>query len=453
MRRALVTAFLLALVLPCSATDRVASAGREKIVPAAKPVPTATQGRRRAVRKTPPVEAGARNDAYVVVRGNTLVVAAATGVLANDTDPQSRPLTAILVGTTTHGALTLAPTGAFTYVNDGSSAASDSFTYKATNSTSETNTATVTITITSLPPQALTDAYATGRDVPLTVPAPGVLANDTVNSGAISSYGVNGAEQTTIGSNTATSQGGAVSLAANGGVAYTPPSGFTGSDAFKYVLTSSGGSSTAQVNVSVTPPAPVAFNDSHSTQQGTQLNVTAPGVLGNDTLNGATIVSYGAVSGAEQTTIGNSTPTAAGGTIRLNADGSFRYDPSASFSGGDSFRYAITNAGGTATATVTIVVQSSNAVDFTVTAPGFFYQFSGLSGANPVLTLTRGRTYRFRIDTSALHPFEILDAPPGSVTNNNISNGILTFAVPAGDGSYRYHCSVHDFGNGINTAP
>ena len=105
------------------------------------------------------------------------------------------------------------------------------------------------------------------------------------------------------------------------------------------------------------------------------------------------------------------------------------------------------------TAIVTITVQASNAIDFTVTSPGFFFQFTGLSGANPVLTLQRGRTYRFQINTAAIHPFEILDAPPGSVTNNNINNGILTFAVPAGAGTYRYHCSFHGFGNDINTTP
>jgi plastocyanin len=307
--------------------------------------------------------------------------------------------------------------------------------------------------VADLPPQSVNDSFATGVNVPLVVPAPGVLANDTPNSAAIASYGVTGPEQTLIGTSTATAQGGSVSVAANGGFTYTPAINFSGSDAFRYVLTNSGGSSNAQVSVTITPPAPVAVNDSRSTTQGTQLNVAAPGVLGNDTLNGAAIASYGASSGSEQTTLGASTATAAGGTIRLEADGSFQYNPSGSFTGNDSFKYTISNAGGTAVATVTVAVQASNAIDFTVTSPGFNFQFTGVSGPNPVLTLTQGRTYRFRINTSAIHPFGIQDAPPGSVTNNNISSGTLIFAVPAGPGTYRYHCTIHEFGNSIQTTP
>jgi hypothetical protein len=70
-----------------------------------------------------------------------------------------------------------------------------------------------------------------------------------------------------------------------------------------------------------------------------------------------------------------------------------------------------------------------------------------------VLTLQRGRTYRFDVRTDSLHPIEILDAPEGSVTNNNISRGILTFTVPAEAENYRYICSLHAFGNVINTVP
>jgi VCBS repeat-containing protein len=310
---------------------------------------TAQSGKRRAVRKSPPAGPVAGADSYAVLRGGTLVVNANTGVLANDSDPLAKPLIAILVTSAAHGALTLNPDGGFIYVNDSSSAATDSFTYKASNGTSESSPATATITISDPPPQAAADAF--------------------------------------------------------------------------------------------------------SINQNTTLNVPAPGVLANDILHQANIASYGASSGAEQTTIGASTPTAAGGTVRLQADGSVEYTPAGGFSGSDGFTYILANGSGTSTAIVTITVQASNAIDFTVTSPGFFFQFTGISGANPVLTLQRGRTYRFQINTAAVHPFEILDAPPGSVTNNNINNGILTFAVPVGAGSYRYDCTLHGFGNDINTTP
>lgn len=303
------------------------------------------------------------------------------------------------------------------------------------------------------PPVAVADSYEVLRDVALTVQAAGVLSNDSVNGATISGYGaVTGAEQTNLGTGTGTAQGGSVSLAATGSFVFTPAPAFIGNDSFKYTLTNSGGNSTATVNVRVLPPPPVAVNDTFSATQNTVLNNAAPGVLANDTLEGSALVTYG-LSGTEQSTLGSDTPTTQGGAIRINADGSFRYAAATGFTGSDSFQYVITNAGGSSKATVTVTVQASNAVDFTVTSPGFFFQFTGVTGSNPVLTLTRGRTYRFRVTTSSVHPFEILDAPPGSVTNNNISNGTLTFTVPNTPGSYRYNCSLHAFGNVIDTVP
>jgi Big-like domain-containing protein len=301
-------------------------------------------------------------------------------------------------------------------------------------------------------PHAVNDAYQVNFGEILSVAAPGVLANDTLNLATIASYGILGSEQTTIGSVTATEHG-TVLLAATGALTYQPSSGFTGTDTFRYVVTNPSGSSTALVNVTVIPIPPSAVDDAYATPRNVQLSEPAPGVLANDTLNTANIAAYGALAGSEQTNIGSATPTEKNGTIRLNADGSFVYSPATGFTGSDTFKYVLANAASIATATVTIAVQGPAAPDFTVTSPGFFYSISGLSGENPVLTLTRGRTYTFQIHTDSFHPFQILNAPPGSVTNNNIFEGIITFAVPAAAANYRYHCSIHDFGNTITTVP
>jgi hypothetical protein len=300
---------------------------------------------------------------------------------------------------------------------------------------------------------AALDSYTAQRDTILNITAPGVLANDTVNGAAISSYGIAGTEQTAIGSNTGTTAG-SVSVNANGSFSYTPGTGFIGQDAFRYILANGSGSSTAQVNLSVVPPAPIAVNDTYTTQADVALSVPAgTGIFANDTRNSGNLASYGSPSGAEQTTIGSTTATSGNGSVRVFADGNFLYTPAGGFSGADTFKYVLSNGGGTAVGTVTITVQAGDAVDFTVTSPGFFFQFSGVNGQNPTLTLQRGRTYRFRINTSSIHPFEILGAPPGSVTNNNIFNGILTFAVPNADDSYAYQCPIHIFGGNINTTP
>ena len=79
---------------------------------------------------------------------------------------------------------------------------------------------------------------------------------------------------------------------------------------------------------------------------GQTLTVTAAdGVLANDTLSGATIVSH---------------TDPADGALTLNADGSFTYVPGASFSGDDSFSYTVQNGVSNSQATVSIDV--SNAV-------------------------------------------------------------------------------------------
>ncbi|MBV8517224.1 MAG: tandem-95 repeat protein [Acidobacteria bacterium] len=415
--------------------------------------PVSAQKRRSVRHSGPGDEPTARADAYTVARGATLVRTGGDGVLANDTDPHALALTALVVSSTAHGTLVLTPDGGFTYVNDGSAATSDSFTYRASNGTSTSLNATVTIAITAPLPQANADAYNTPAATPLGIPAPGVLTNDTRNGANIASYGVAGTEQTTLSAATPTAHGGTVLLGADGAFTYNPGTGFTGSDAFNYVLTNAAGSSTAQVTISVVSPQPTAANDTYSTAQNTALTQPAPGVLANDIVNGGAITGYGSANGNEQSTLGTSTSTAKNGTVRVNADGSFTYTPPNGFNGSDSFRYTLANGSGSGVALVTITVQAAVNTEFNVTAPGFFYSFSGIAGQNPQLTLQRGRTYVFHINTTSSHPFEILDAPAGSVTNNNISSGTLTFVVPNTAANYRYHCSLHDFGNTIVTVP
>ena len=92
----------------------------------------------------PPV---ANDDAYQVVGGATLSPAA-PGVLGNDTDPDSDPLTAQLVAGPTHaGSFALNADGSFTYVPGEDFAGTDTFTYRASDGQTTSNVATVTITV------------------------------------------------------------------------------------------------------------------------------------------------------------------------------------------------------------------------------------------------------------------------------------------------------------------
>jgi large repetitive protein len=283
--------------------------------------------------------------------------------------------------TAQNGSVTLNADGSFTYTPAQNFAGSDSFRYTLTNFIGS-STATVMLLVSNAP-GAVDDSYDAAQNTPRTVAAAqGVLANDAVNTGVIASYGANGNEPTPLGQQTATLHGGTIALNADGSFTYRPPSNYAGLDTFAYTLTNAAGSSTATVTMHVWAP-PVAVNDAqYAVAAGQTLTIALPGVLGNDSVNGATITGYGSATGSEQSAVGQATPTATGGSVSLNADGSFTYSRTdTTFSGTDAFRYTLTNYAGTSTATVTITVSllpvvagdsysAAPGVVRTITAPG-----------------------------------------------------------------------------------
>ena len=80
---------------------------------------------------------------------DTAKVVAAPGVLGNDTDANSDPLTAVLVANVGHGTLALDANGGFTYTPTAGYIGPDSFTYKANDGTADSNTVTVSLTVTA----------------------------------------------------------------------------------------------------------------------------------------------------------------------------------------------------------------------------------------------------------------------------------------------------------------
>jgi VCBS repeat-containing protein len=73
--------------------------------------------------------------------------------------------------------------------------------------------------------------------------------------------------------------------------------------------------------------SPVANNDSYSTNQNTALNISAPGVLSNDTDADHDSLTAKLVSSPSH------------GSVTLNSNGSFNYTPASNYSGSDSFTY------------------------------------------------------------------------------------------------------------------
>ena len=183
------------------------------------------------------------SDSYTIAEDTTLTVAAASGVLANDSDVESDPLTAVLVSGPAHGVLTLNADGGLRYTPSANYNGADSFTYKANDGTVDGNVTTVAIGITPVndAPVAVNDGYTLNEDTTLTVAAAnGVLANDTdVENDPLTAALVSGPVHGTL------------TLNADGGLSYTPDANYNGADSFTY-RTSDGALTSATATVALT---------------------------------------------------------------------------------------------------------------------------------------------------------------------------------------------------------
>jgi len=97
------------------------------------------------------------------------------------------------------------------------------------------------------------------------------------------------------------------------------------------------------------------------------------------------------------------------------------------------------------------LVPRARAADFNVTAGTNFYAFSGISVRNPTITVVRGETYTFAVNTSSIHPFRINST---GALNNPTFSGTITWTVPLVASNYTYVCTIHSFMTGpIITVP
>ncbi|PYR69578.1 MAG: hypothetical protein DMF88_05640 [Acidobacteria bacterium] len=268
---------------------------------------------------------------------DTALVVTAAGVLDNDSDVDGNPMTAILVSGTAHGTLSLGADGGFTFTPVANYNGPDSFTYKANDGVTDSNVVTVSLTINAVndAPVAVADSYSTNEDTPLTVAAPGLLANDSdVEGGALTAIKM------------ANPAHGTVTVNANGSFTYVANDGSVNSATVTVTLT-----------VNAVNDAPVAVGDSYSVTANATLTVAAPGVLTNDSDIDSPSITAALVG----------SPTH--GTLTLNANGSFTYTPAANYSGPDSFTYRASD--GLALSNVATVTITVNAVSGLVAAYSF----------------------------------------------------------------------------------
>ncbi|MDD5364933.1 MAG: Ig-like domain-containing protein [Gallionellaceae bacterium] len=189
----------------------------------------------------------AGNDSYGVVAGSTLNVAA-PGVLANDSDPDGNPVSAVLVSGPAHGSLSLNGNGGFSYQPAAGYSGGDAFSYQASDGQLNSATANVSISISAAvnqPPVAANDSYTapnySGKNY--TAQVYNILANDRDPDGSLAVG--------TVAISSAPNKGGSVTVNGNGSVTYVPKKRFTGTETFKYTVRDNLGALSNAATVSV----------------------------------------------------------------------------------------------------------------------------------------------------------------------------------------------------------
>ena len=104
---------------------------------------------------------------YLVDEDNTLTVAAAAGVLANDSDVHGGAITAVLdSGPANAASFALQSDGSFSYTPSANFNGADSFTYHAHDGTAAGNTVTVNLSVASINDVTLNDDRRAGQRGP-----------------------------------------------------------------------------------------------------------------------------------------------------------------------------------------------------------------------------------------------------------------------------------------------
>jgi VCBS repeat-containing protein len=121
-------------------------------------------------------------DSYTTNEDSPLIVGAASGVLANDSDPNGDSITALLVSGPSHGTLSFAADGSFVYTPAANYFGTDSFTYTASDGQAQSAATTVSLTVNPVndPPTATiaNASYAANEQTSLTLKGTGLSVAD-----------------------------------------------------------------------------------------------------------------------------------------------------------------------------------------------------------------------------------------------------------------------------------
>ena len=287
-------------------------------------------------------------DSYSTGEDTPLTVAA-PGVLGNDT---GTGLSAVLINTATHGTLSLAANGGFSYNPAANFSGNDGFSYKASNGSQSSTTVTVSLSVTPAndAPEAASNAYSVAAGATLNVAAPGVLGNDSdVDGDVLTAALLSGPAAGTLTFNS------------NGSFSYVAPAA-AGTQSFTYQA-SDGTATSAAATVSITVlanRAPVAVADTFAAAVCRATNPATPcapratvalAVLANDTDPDGNL--YPA-------TVNIVTPPNKGGTATVVGNGTntvtVSYTPKLNFRGSENFSYRVRDSAGALSNIATVKV-------------------------------------------------------------------------------------------------
>ena len=310
-------------------------------------------------------------------------------VVANDPDGTISGLVVLIPPY--HGSVTILSNSQIVYTPEVGFTGFDFFHLRALDNFSEvSNTEIFIINVypPNQPPVANGDTYTVYTTEPF-FQGTSILANDSDD------YGF-----TLVTTNTTTTQGVAITISPTGFFNYTPPNGFEGQDSFNYTIQDGAGlqaTGTVILNV-IDKNKPVAVEDNYQTLLNTAF--TSNGTLGREKLTANDYTPNGQYY--TYTTTVETKPTANGGTVTINGDGSFTYTPPSGFTGVDSFNYTVHNPNGSRVGLAKVSVVPMIYVKMTTSDP----QTQGHAG-QPFWIRSRDYTLNFYSDSGGTIPFNV----------------------------------------------
>jgi subtilisin family serine protease/subtilisin-like proprotein convertase family protein len=313
--------------------------------------------------------ASPNSDAYTVMSGATLVVDAATGVLANDVPPTGvapEQLSVELVCGPIRGQVQLGPDGSFVYMPPRNFLGNDTFWYRVFDGDRYSKNACVTIDVQGVTYHS-TDTPKTIRDGGMSssrrTDSTLTISDTDMMVGALKlDLSITHEAPSDLSANLVSPAGTRVELfnqVTTIPTTYDLSAVYVGQSLagtwkleiwdhwWMYTGTLNAWSLTVAPFVENSPP--VALDDSYSVDWNDTLTVSAPGVLANDINADGDVMTAGLADGPSN------------GTLQLSSNGSFTYTPNPDYHGTDSFAYrAFDGSAHSELATVTITVVPPN---------------------------------------------------------------------------------------------